>query len=158
MAFKGTYPALIGEDPTQQLSSSLQVGPFRHYRSGDGIVPTDSNTKHYSPAKDPHHLQRRRRNSIGQANQENESEHPNDELIAIDKSSAEYIAKVAEGKLTDDIADVGCRIDQTSQQRREMWFFVLQAAPISASVVRWSTNNNISKLWELWVTRERAYS
>ena len=152
------YPALVGEDPTQQLSSSLQIRPFRHYRSRDRIVPSDPNAKHYPPAKDPHHLQRRRWNGIGQANQENESENPNDELIAIDESSAEYIAKVAEGKLTDDVADVRCGVDQSSQQRREMWLFVLQASPIPESIVRRSINSSISKLWKLWFVKERAYS
>ena len=149
---------MVGEDPTQQLSSSLQIRPFRHYRSRDRIVPTDSNAKHYPPAKDPYHLQRRRWNGVGQANQENESEHPDDELIAIDESSAEYIAKVAEGKLTNDVADVRCGVDQTSQQRREMWLFVLQASPISESVVRWSVNKSISNFWELRIAREVAYS
>ena len=145
---------MVGEDPAQQLSSSLHVRPFRHYRSRDRIVTTDSNAQHYTPAKNPHHLQRRGWNRIGQANQENESEHPDDELVAIDESSPEYIAKVAEGKLTDDIADVRCGVDQTSQQRREMWLFVLQASPVPESIVRWSVNWSISTSWELWVRRE----
>lgn len=156
MALEEAYPALVGEDPAQQLSSSLQVRPFRHYGSRDRIVTTDSNAQHYTPAKNPHHLQRRGWNSIGQANQENKSEHPDDELVAIDESSPEYIAKVAEGKLTDDVADVRCGVDQTSQQRREMWLFVLQASPVSESMVRWSVNKSISKSWEALGPKRRG--
>ena len=58
---------------------------------------------------------------IGQADDQYHAHHHDDHLLPVDKLSAKGIAEEAERQLTDDVADVGSRVDGTAQEERVGW-------------------------------------
>lgn len=76
---------------------------------------------------------------VGQADDKNDSDNHDDEFFAVNKFPSESIAQEAEGKLTNDVADIGGRIDRTTEKQRVGWGFLVirtwEAAPISEGFV-----------------------
>lgn len=55
---------------------------------------------------------------IGQADNQDDADHHNYHLFPIDEFSAKGIAEESERQLTDDVANVGSRVDSAAKEER----------------------------------------
>lgn len=117
------------------------MSSFRHDGSRDGIISSDTNAEHESPAENPGHLEVWCRNAVWQTDAEYDSNDSDNKFVPVDESAAEYIAKVSEGKLSDNVANIGSRIHKTAKQRRIVRRFVVQPSPVSVMMPSCSAKN-----------------
>lgn len=75
-------------------------------------------THHKTPAKDPDHFQRRRGNAVRQSNHQHHSDDADDQFFPVYELATEPIPEQSEDELTENVADIGPRIHQTSQPGR----------------------------------------
>jgi len=72
------------------------------------------------------------------ANDEDDTDNHDDQLLAVDKFPAKYIAQKAEGELSDDVADVRRCVDSTSEKKwvdgGRLVARALQTAPVSKAL------------------------
>ena len=114
-----TYPALIGEDPSQHASTVRERRAFGDNGSGHGVVSTDADAHQHSHAKQiPELVPRRAAHVVGQADDEYDTYDHDDHLFSIDEFSAKGIAHKTKGQLTNDVTDISGGVDGTTKEER----------------------------------------
>ena len=113
-----TDPALIREYPTQQLPTPVQMCSLRHNRSRNGVITTDTDPKHETPAEDPRHFEVCGRNGIRQSDAHDDSNHTNNKFIAVDEPPTIYVSEIAERELPKDVAEIGGSVNEATEEGR----------------------------------------
>ncbi len=114
-----TYPALIREDPAQHTSAIAERGAFCNNGGGHGVVSTNPDAHEHSHAEEvPELVPRRPAHVVWQADDQYNTHDHNDHLFPIDKFPAKGITHESKRQLTNDVADVGGRIDGAAKEER----------------------------------------
>ena len=110
---------MVGEDPAQHTSPIAEGGAFGNDGGGHGVISTNSNAHEHSHAKEiPEFVPRGAAHMIGQTDDQDNTYDHDDHLFSVDEFPAKGITKEAERQLTNDIADVGGRVDGATQKER----------------------------------------
>ena len=91
---------------------------LRHDRRRNGVIATDADPKHKTPAKNPSHLEVWGRDTIRQSNAHNDSDHTNDKLIAVHKPPAICVSEIAKRELPQNVTEIGGSIDKAAEEGR----------------------------------------
>lgn len=117
-----SYPALVAENPAQHAPAVLEGGALGDNGSGHGVVTTNTDTEKHTETEQPPHLRYtslETRSAVdGEGDDHDYTDDGDDQLLAVDKLASESIAQEAERELTDDVTDVGCGIDRTTDEER----------------------------------------
>ena len=110
---------MIREDPTQHPTTIAKRRAFCDDGGGHGVVPTNPNAHEQSHSKEiPKLVPRGTTHMIGQADDEDDADNHDDHLFAVDEFPAKGIPHESKRQLTNDVADVGGRIDGAAQEER----------------------------------------
>ena len=110
---------MVRKDPAQHASTVPEGGAFGNDRCGHGIVPTNTDTHEHSHAEQiPELIPRRAGHVVWQANDQYDTHHHDDHLFPVDESPAKSIAEESKRQLTNDIANVGGRVDGATKEKR----------------------------------------
>ena len=108
---------MIREDPAEHTTTIAERRPLGHDGGGHGVVSTNPDTHEHSHAKEvPEFIPCGARHVVGQADDEYDTDHHDDHLFPIDKFPSKGIAEESKRQLTDDVADVGSRVDGAAQE------------------------------------------
>ena len=114
-----TYPALIRKDPAQHTATVAERGAFGHNGGGHGVVSTDADAHQHSHAEEiPEFVPGRAAHVVWQADDQYDTHDHDDHLFPVDKFPAKCIAHEAKRQLTNDVADVGGRVNGAAQEER----------------------------------------
>jgi len=110
---------LVGKDPCQHAATVLERRALSDNGSRHGVVTTNTNTHEDTETeKVPELVASRTRHVIWQRDQEDDTDHGDDKLLAVDEFAAENITEETETNLTNNVTNVGTSVNGTTKKKR----------------------------------------